>query len=238
MPVLTPSLCASIEHLCDGIVAELLQELGLPPVNIDAFAVARGLGMDVAVDARQAGRARIKRIAGTQAVLLRPEERPERLQWALAHEIGESLAPRVAARLKGEGGEVAILREQWANLFASRLLLPRGGFLPLARQLDGNVIQLKRHFPNVSFEQLLWGLLRLEVPTVASVFDQGSLVRRIGNTGGKAPLTPWEREVWERVHETGECLDETAGPYRLQGWAIHEPPWKRELLRVTSMVEE
>lgn len=235
--MLTP-FTADIEQRCDDIVAELLAELTLSPINVDAFDVARGLGFDVAIDAAQAGRARIKRIAGTQAVLLRPEQRPERLQWALAHEIGESLAPRVAARLKDEAGEVNELREQWANLFASRLLLPRDGFLPLARQLDGDVMQLKPWFPHVSYELLLWGLLRIDVPMVGSVFDQGALVRRMSNTGGRPPLTSWERGCWQRVHESGESLNETDGRHRLQGWAIHEDPWQRELLRTTSDIEE
>lgn len=223
----------SIDQLCDDLVAELLDELHLPNVNVDAFEVARGMGMDVAIDAGQTGRARIKRIARRATVLLRPEERPERMHWALAHEIGESLAPRVIDRLIGETAEPADLREQWANLFASRLLLPRNGFLPLARRLQGDVPRLKEHFPHVSHEQLLWGVLRLDVSTVASVFDQGRLCRRQGNTGEVSPITPWERECCLRVHESGEPLETSRGEFRLQCWPVHDPPWKRELLRVT-----
>ncbi len=187
--MLLRSQTSAIELICDDIVADLLAELRLSPVNVDPFEVARGLGMEVAIDAGQTGRARIKRIAGRHAVLLRPEERPERMHWALAHEIGEALTPRIADVLNDESADVSTLREQWANVFASRLLLPRDGFLPEARRQHGDIIQLKSLFPHVSYEQLLWGLLRLDVPTVATVFDQGTLTRREANTGGRVPLT-------------------------------------------------
>ncbi len=235
---LLQSPACRIELACDELVADLLADLRLMPINVDAFAVAAGLGIDIAMDARQAGRARIKRIAGRPTVMLRPEERPERTQWALAHEIGEALAPRIAASLVDEPDVLPLLREQWANLFAARLLLPRDGFLPEVERLDGDVILLKGVFPHVSHEQLLWGLLRLDVPTVATVFDQGRLTRRQGNTGGCVPLTSWEREFWWVVHETGRSFEETQADYRLQGWAIHEDQWQRELLRVTLTSRE
>jgi hypothetical protein len=238
MSALASHFITSLERTCDDLVADLLADLRLSPLNVDAFAVAEGLGIDVALDSQQAGRARFKRIAGRPTVLLRPEERPERIQWALAHEIGESLAPRVAEILAEEIQLTPLLREQWANLFAARLLLPRDGFLPQAIHLEGDLARLKRLFPHVSYEQLLWGLLRLDVPTVATVFDQGVLRRREGNTGGSVPLTHWERAFWLRLHQSGEALDEREGCYRLQGWAIHDGTWQRELLRVTCAAEE
>jgi predicted transcriptional regulator len=224
---------SALERRCDELVAELLAELRLTRVNVDAFAVAARMGIDVVMDAAQAGRARIKRIAGRPTVFLRPEERPERTQWSLAHEIGEAVASRLAADLLEDADELPPRREQWANLFAARLLLPRDGFLPEADRLDGDLVSLKQLFPHVSHEQLLWGLLRLDVPTVASVFDQGRLTRRQGNTGGCVPLTSWERAFWRGIHTSGRHDEETQADYCLQGWAIHEDPWRRELLRVT-----
>lgn len=233
--MLLHSTTSSLERLCDDVVADLLAELRLSPVNVDPFEVARGLGMEVAIDAEQSGRARIKRIAGRHAVLLRPEERPERMHWALAHEIGESLTPRIADCLNDESADVSLLREQWANVFASRLLLPKDGFLPEARRLGGDIIQLKSLFPHVSHEQLLWGLLRLDVPTVVTVFDQGKLTRRESNTGGRPSLTSWERTFWQAVHETGQPNEETQSDCRLQSWPVHEEEWQRELMRVTEV---
>lgn len=233
MTVVLLSADHALERRCDDMVAELLAHLRLSPINVDAFAVATGMGIDVVIDAAQSGRARIKRIAGRLTVMLRPEERPERTQWSLAHEIGEAVASRFAADLSDEADELPLRREQWANLFASRLLLPRNGFLPEADRLDGDVVLLKTVFPHVSYEQLLWGLLRLDVPTVASVFDQGRLTRRQANTGHCVPLTEWERAFWNGVHTSARHADETLADSRLQGWAIHDGVWQRELMRVT-----
>ena len=89
----------------DAVVMDVLDQVRIHRPPVDAMAVARGLGITVAIDARQQGRARYLRLAQARGrrpratVLLRPEPRCERLQWALAHEIGEHVACRVFAAL-------------------------------------------------------------------------------------------------------------------------------------------
>ena len=81
----------------DAVVDDILAEADWPglPVNA-AVQVAQRLGLDVAYDTRQAGRARFVNLCSAtsesrQSILLRPEPRPERVQWAVAHELGEKL---------------------------------------------------------------------------------------------------------------------------------------------------
>ena len=75
----------AIDELCGDILTRLATEE--PPV--DALHAARLLGCELAYDQSQQGRARQKMIEGQPAVLLKPDDRPERLQWATAHELGE-----------------------------------------------------------------------------------------------------------------------------------------------------
>src|SRR5215213_5959340 len=84
----------------EQVASELLEEAGFvgPPVN--ALLIARRAGMVVAYDSRLTGRARTVRLgtaAGSErpSILLRPEPRAERQQWAVAHEVGEQFAHRV-----------------------------------------------------------------------------------------------------------------------------------------------
>ena len=122
-------------RVLDAVAAELLALLPESERPIDALHLARALGLAVAWDERQFGRGRIARLAGhagrrTQgSILLRPEPRRERLQWAIAHEVGELCADRVFERLSVDPREAPpAAREAVANRLASRLLLPRDSF--------------------------------------------------------------------------------------------------------------
>jgi hypothetical protein len=217
----------------------VLAECGIDEPPVDAFDVARILEAPVTYDAGQTARGRVKRLSGRPSIFLRPDERPERLQWAVAHELGESLAHRVFLSTGRDVDEAAPrVREAAASEFASRLLLPRDWFLRDARLLDGDVLQLKRHYATASHELILMGLLRLPELTLATVFDHGQLTRRRGNGQlAPPPLLPAERAVCGRVRDTGLPAEITAQGVRVQGWPIHEPGWKRELLRTTAVEE-
>jgi hypothetical protein len=48
-------------------------------------------------------------------------------------------------------------------------------------------------------------------------------------------MLPEERAVWRESHEAGfnseAELDADSGLQRVRCWAIHEPDWKREIIR-------
>lgn len=238
MEMLTES-AASWERVCDDVACELLADCGIVAPPVDALDLAARLELTIAYDAGQAGRGRLKRLAGQTAILVRPEERPERLHWSVAHEIGEAWAHRVFDR-RGVTPEAVAERgrEQVANLLASRLLLPGEWFLRDARLLDADVLLLKRTYSTASHELILLNLLRLGELTLVTVFDHGRVTRRRGNGQlSPPPLLPMEREVWRRVHQTGTPTIHQQEGVRVQGWAVHEPGWKRELLRTTAVGE-
>ena len=137
----------------DAVADDVLALLPARDAPIDALRLARALGLAVAWDQRQSGRGRIARLAGrsgsrTQgSILLRPEPRRERLQWAIAHEVGELCAHRVFERLSVDPREAPpAAREAVANRLASRLLLPRDPFERDGRETGWDLFELKARF--------------------------------------------------------------------------------------------
>jgi len=229
----------------DGCAAELLWEAAIdrPPVN--AVIVAERLGLLIAADDRLTCRARFVRLAprsahggGEGTIVVGPAERPEREQWAVAHEVGESIAWRVYDRL-GVGPETAPpdARELIANRLASCLLLPRSWFEPDGRSLDWDLLALKHRYTTASHELIARRMLEMRPPIVVTVCDLGRLVWRRSNAASRLPpLLPVERDLWKQAHVTGRptaaSLDPAAtGLERVRCWPVHEPDWKREIMR-------
>lgn len=235
------SASSSLVSVCDDVAEELLAEAGWDNPPVDAFELAVELGYEVAFDARQQARGRIKRLGGRPTMFLSPDQRPERLQWAAAHEIGESAAYRVFERLDldPEMAETA-LREKVASQLAGALLLPRRQFEADVLRWDGDVLKLKGKYSTASHELILTSQLRIETLVLTSVFDHGELTRR--RTNGRLaapPLMTVERQAQLRAHASGQPVAMTGRGVRVQAWPVHEAGWKRELLRTTPLdVEE
>jgi Zn-dependent peptidase ImmA (M78 family) len=222
----------------DELAADVLEQAGIAAPPVDALLVAERLKILVVFDATQQGRARHKKLGGSSSIFLKPDERPERLQWAAAHELGEVFAHRVAEQVDLDD-PASGAREQIASQIASRLLLPRGWFFADAMLLDGDLFQLKKRYATASHELIAWRLLDLPQPSIVSIFDQGRLMRRRAQPCGQSPpLSPIERACWRQAHQSGEPMQQTVGSLRVQAWPVHEPHWKREILRTRPADED
>jgi hypothetical protein len=218
----------------DDVTDELLDRGGFDEPPVDCLALADRLEIFVAYDAFQPGRARHKTIGGQSTVLVRPEERPERLQWAVAHELGEAFAWRVCDLVGADVDEDAPqLREQVANQMASRLLLPGRWFFDDARRADWDLLELKQIYATASHELIAYRFLDADEPATVTLFDQGRLVRRTANIRQAPRLTETERDCWEAVHRQNLRHERRSASLIVQGWPVHEPGWRRELLRTT-----
>lgn len=222
----------------DAVVAEVLDaaQVRCPPV--DAVAVAWALGLTVAVDDGQQGRARYVRLRGRggparPTILLRSDPRAERRQWAVAHEIGEHVAHRVFHFLDLDPRTVSpTIREAVANQMAGRLLLPTAWLASAAWSADWDLAALKVGFATASHELIARRTLELPSPAIVTLFDQGRLTWRRGNVPGRLPpLSPDEIHCWNTVHREGRPEQAADGVGRVRGWPVHEPGWKREILR-------
>jgi predicted transcriptional regulator len=219
----------------DDYVARLLARAGIGRPPVDSIRLARRLEIEVLFDASQEPRGRQTRLAGRSAIFIRPDDRPERRQWAVAHELGETLAHEL---FHESGVDVAEMspesREQGANLAASRLLLPSEWFRVDAERSGGDLLSLKRRYETASHELIAFRLLDLPQPAVITVFDQGRQTRRKGNGPFRVPpLDRTEEECWLEVRRFGRAHESARDGRRIQGWPIHEPGWQREILRTT-----
>lgn len=238
LPDLTrEELAAALDTTAFGVINAA--GISKPPVN--AFRVAEALGIVVALDDRQAGRARYVRLAecpasrargGQASILMRQEPRHERRQWAVAHELGEHLAAETYARL---GRDLAELsdggRETIANLLANRLLLPTAWLASAGSDCGWDLAALKAIFSTASHELLARRMLDFEPPVIVTVWDNARITFRRANRGnGAPPLLAAESDCWRAAHTSGRP-QATASKLLVRGWPIHEPGWKREILR-------
>lgn len=224
-------------HALETVVARVLGDAGVASPPVDAIRLARRLGAVVAFDDRLRERARHKSLSGgASAIFLKPDPRPERLQWAAAHELGEMHAWQVFERVTiPDGGEpTPRLREAVANLLAARFLLPGRWFFRDAQTLDGNLLELKAIYRTASHELIALRLLDLPIPTAITIFDQGRLTRRVANQPGRLPRPQQiERDCRSEIRRCGGPVELSDGRLAVRGWPVDEPGWEREILRTT-----
>jgi len=236
------------EDVCAGMdaaVDDLLDAAGLDGPPVDALIVAEALGITVAVDDRQQGRGRYVRLRGVRGrparptILLRSDPRPERRQWALAHEIGEHVAHRVFARLgvdPREGSPNA--RERVASHLAGRLLLPTAWFARDGASCRWDLLALKARYPTASHELIARRMLEMPEPAILTVFDQGEVSWRRSNVPGRVPpLSRPEVQCWQVVHCRNRPREVRDGMKTIRGWPVHEEGWKREIVRTEVELE-
>lgn len=228
----------------DACAAEVLWEAGVIEPPIDALEVAAELGMIVARDYSMRYRGHYARLAecdgrggGQGTIVVGQAERPEREQWAVAHEIGESVACRLFDRLGVSFDEaLPASRELVANRLASCLLLPRRWFAVDGRELDWDLIAMKDRYATASHELIARRILEMRPPIVITVCDHGRVAWRRSNVSARPPaMLQEEKAVWRVTHDNGfpneDSLDADTGLGLVRCWPIHEPGWKREILR-------
>jgi hypothetical protein len=221
----------------DRVAIEILAEARVQQPPVDAFHIARALGIVVALDDRQAVRARFVRLKGFQGsppratILLRPEPRKERQQWAVAHEVGETAAWRVFEILAIDPREASpTAREAVANQLAGRLLLPEPWFATRATECGWDLLRLKADFCTASHELIARRMLDFGPWVIVSIFDRRQISFRRSNVPGRVPpLWPLEKQCWRTVHAHNSPHASADGTIR--GWPVHEPAWRREILR-------
>ena len=228
----------------DACAADVLWEAAVTEPPVDAICVADALDLVVTRDFSTPHRGRLVHLAehhgqngGQGTIVVGFAERPEREQWAVAHEIGESVAYRVFERLGVSFDEsLPTAREQVANRFASALLLPRRWFAADGREHDWDLHELKERYRTASHELIARRMLEMPAPIVITVCDLGRIAWRRSNVTARPPqMLAEERATWQEAHRTSEAasayLDAETGLERVRCWPIHEPEWKREILR-------
>ena len=127
-------------------------------------------------------------------------------------------------------------RELVANRFASSLLLPRRWFAADGSDVGWDLLALKDRYCTASHELIARRMLEMRPPVVITLCDHGRVRWRRSNTSSRLPsLLAEEQSVWQESHLTGlpasVTLDAESGLESVDCWPIHEPDWKREILR-------
>lgn len=212
-------------------VREILQQAQVRWPPVDAIGVARALKLTIAWDQSQGGRGRIAKIAGRPTIFLRPDERPERLQWAAAHELGESCVWRICRALGVAGDELLPRqREELANLFAKQLLLPAETFERDSRNCDFDLLQLKTRYATASHELIACRWLDAERSGIVTIVDQGAVTYRRSNLSAKIHWTADEKTCWSQLRRMRRPQRVQSARMSIRGWCIDSPDWQREIL--------
>jgi hypothetical protein len=173
--------------------------------------------------------------------VLGDNDRFERRQFAVAHEIGEFAAVRLFDRLAINPRVVPQgTREQVANALAGRLLLP-GRWLRMAGlENDWDLLELRERFWTASHELVARRMLDMPVSVVMTVFDQGSVAWRRSNFGPITSLSTCEHDAWRECHhwsQTTNSADSELG-VTVRCWPVHEPDWRREIMRTEVAIDD
>ena len=235
--------CEDWSAALDAVAEQLLWESGVYEPPVDAFYVALELGLTVTQDQQLAAHAQFVRVGAGQVaceqptIVLGDEDRFERRQFAVAHELGEFAAVRVYDQLGVDPRHSAwASREQVANAMAGRLLLPRRWFQKAGMECEWDLLQLKDMFWTASHELIARRMLDMPPPVVVTLFDQGEVTWRRGNLGSHAGgMLTIEYDTWREchIHAAPSCSEASTELHRVatRCWPVHEPDWKREVLR-------
>ena len=229
----------------DDVAMEVLAAAGVGRAPVDMLLVAEAIGVVVVWDSGQPHRGRyvrLNRARGREPVptaLLRPEPRRERWQWSLAHEIGEHVAHRVFEALMVDPREASpTAREQVANSLAGRMLLPGEWFAADAAACGWDLIELKSRYCTASHELIARRMLEFALPVIVTIFDNGGVSMRRSNVPGRVPdLSAAELHCRKMAHDENRPEELCDATRRVQAWPIHEPGWRREIVRTELEME-
>ena len=228
----TPHAAQFLDEFCQ----QQLETVGLAFPPVDTLQLAALFKVEVVFDSAHPQRAScvtLRHGAGKQPlIIVRPEERTERLHWAVAHELGEFLAAEAIRTWGIPVEDVEPPHREWlANQLARRLLVPHRPFFSELRRLDGDLVALKRRFSTASYEVLARRMLDNHEPLVVTIIDKGKITFRKSNALERVPeLTEMEKCVWLIAHQSGLHQRKEGDGQEVRVWAIHEPAWKREII--------
>ena len=202
------------------IVEELTQAAGITEPPVDPFIIVesfRQRAYRVKLPENLKGYSR--KLGGLQEIYVNEDQRSERQNFTLAHEIFEMLLPDQP------------FKERLCNLGASHLLMPYQWFKDACRTTSFNLASLKKTFSTASWEAIAYRTLTLR-EGVVSIVDNGKLTNRVGSIGYNHPpdLTHTERMVLHQATSSGEVATIEQAGISVEAYPVFEGDWKRVIL--------
>lgn len=216
----------------DRTVEDLLAAAKVDAPPVDALALAqRHLGLILSPERGQPARGR-----GRRTIERAPTA--EDNQWTAAHAIGEHFKPDLLRRLGIEPGLPWSMRgESLTTLFGTHLLIPTAWLADDARACGHDLAELEARY-HTSYEILARRLLDLPEPCILTIVDNDHVHWRRSNAWRvNKSLEPAERQCQRYVNHYSRPRVVRDNGWTVQGWPVHQPDWKREILRSVVEVE-
>lgn len=216
-----------LQELAESII-EAAKVIG-PPVSL--FEIAKAFGVPIRYDQNLDCRARLQGTPSAPIIVLGPNERPERFQSAVGHEIGELLKPEICHLLCRIVGRPTI--DYHCQTLAAYLACPSRWFAGDCLRLNGNLFELKHIYSTASYEMIARRIVEvMGDPARCWIVDQGWW--RLGESNAKWPRTPIdiEYDVRRFANRSGDVIERTKDGFCSVAWPIHERGrrWKREIV--------
>jgi len=213
-------------ELLNRIVEDLLAtcEIDRPPVEPRKIADTLGLVYDeTELEGR---RGQSFRRYGRQHVEIHRKDRPERKNFALAHEIVELELKKVLEDHRES--------HRWANLGASFLLMPTPWFREECFKTGFDIAKLKKVFSTASWEAISLRTLNFS-EAVITIVDNGHVTRRKSSYPFYVPkkLSDEEKQLVAEVLRTGKVQRRYFPSCDVIGYPVFEKEHKRVILRTT-----
>jgi predicted transcriptional regulator len=215
-----------VSNLLDRVVEHLLEtcEIKQPPIEPKRIADILGLVYNEAE--LEGRRGQSFRRYGRQHVEIHHKDRPERKNFALAHEIVELELKKVL----DDPREC----HRWANLGASFLLMPTPWFRQECQRANFDIAELKNVFSTASWEAIALRTLNFS-EAIITIVDNGRVTRRKSSYSFyvSKKLSDEEKQVLAAVLQAGKIERQHFPSCEVTGFPVFEKEQKRVILRTT-----
>ncbi len=202
------------------IVEELLKAAGITEPPVDPFKIVKAFRQRAyKVKLPENLKGYTRKIGNLNEIYVNADQRSERQNFALAHEIFEVVLPDQP------------FKERLCNLGASNLLMPYAWFKEACQITSFNLASLKKIFSTTSWEAIAYRTLAFR-EGVVSVADNGKVTNRVGSVGYNYPseLTHTERMALHQAMNSGETAAMEQAGIIVEAYPVFENEWKRVIL--------
>ncbi len=215
-----------VVELLDRVVGDLLTRCGIKKPPVDPRKIADKLGLVYSEADLEGRRGQSYRRQGRQHVDVQRRDRPERINFALAHEI-------VELELKNVLDDPRECHRR-ANLGASFLLMPTRWFREECLNTQFDIGELKRVFSTASWEAIALRTLNFSA-AIITILDEERVTRRKSSYPFYVPrkLSEEEAQVSEKVFRTAEPQKQSFPSCEVVGYPVFEKERRRVILRTT-----
>jgi predicted transcriptional regulator len=194
------------------------------------------LGIPVTVaepEEDERGRPRPRSRRPSEGIVISPFATDEQRHTVAVQGIARALLPDLLRKFGIEPGtEEKQASAYIRGLIASRILVPTKLLRSALRSCKYDLPALKKAFRTAGYEMIAHRLLDLDDACVIAIVDDGVVASRRGNAMPVSKkLTPAEEACLQRVLDQELPDTQRAAGWRVQGWPVPHPAFRRVILR-------